>query len=197
MLFHIFTIYEADFVLLSVGVFLTGIMYCILFGREPNQGMGKRTFWGGVFCYVLSFLLVLNYSFDFSTPVVEKYFLAKKYTAVVDYEGNKGEDYYFDLIHVDSISTSADWVDVNRKSCSYYHNSWKYKTIKLGNETFMVLDKRTQSDIKHQCSFLVQKINGTIHKRITELQYSRFEKGDTFNIEKHRGILGIEWLTYR
>ena len=200
MLFHIFSIYQADFLSLAVSVFLPGILYHFLFAREPKQRMGKTIFWGGLFCYVLSFLLTLNYSFDFSNPAVEKYFLANKYSVTVgsDYEGAQGEYYYFDLIHVDSISTPAYWVEVTQKTCNRYHNSWKYKMIELENETFMILDRKIHSTFKHQCSFLLQKTNGPIHKKlITEQQYAQFEEGDTFNIEKHRGLGGIEWLTYR
>jgi hypothetical protein len=73
-----------------------------------------------------------------------------------------------------------------------------YKMIKLGNATFMILDKKTASGFKHQCSFLLQQTNGPIHKRvITEQQYAQFEKGDIFNIENHSGLLGVEWSTYR
>lgn len=200
ILYHVFSIYQADLLSLLVSFFLPAIIYCFLFAGAPHQGMGKSTFWGGLFCYVLSFLLVLNYSFDSSAPVVEKYFLANKYVVSVgsDDEGYAGEAYYFDLIHPDSISTPAYWVDIDQKTCKYYHHSWKYKMIKLENETFMILDKKTSSNLKHQCYFLLQKTNGPIHKRITtELQYAQFEKGDTFNIEKHRGLWGIEWLTYR
>lgn len=200
LLFHILSIYQADFLSLAVSFFLSAIIYYFLFAREPNQGMNKITFFGGMFCYVLSFLLALNYSFDFSNPAVEKYFLANKYSVTVgsDYDGAQGDYYYFDLIHVDSIATPVHWVEVNQKTCNHYHNSWKYRMIELENETFMILDRKIHSTFKHQCSFLLQKTNGSIQKRlITEQQYSRFEEGDTFNIEKHKGLWGIEWLTYR
>jgi hypothetical protein len=200
LLYHVLAVYEADLLLLLVSVFLPAIMCCVLFMREPGEGMGKRTFWAGIVCYVLSFILVLNYSFDSSSPVVEKYFLTKKFysTTGSDANGDKGESFYFDLIHVDSIATSANWVSVDKKACQYYHNSWMYKEIKLENETFIVLDKKTSSNPVHQCSFLVKKINGPVDFRIiTELQYSQYEKGDTFNVEKHKGLLGIAWLTYK
>lgn len=199
ILYHVFSIYQSDFLSISVSFFLPGIIYCYLFGREPGQGMGNRIFWGGLFCYVSSFILVLNYSFDISNPVVEKYVLAKKYIAAVGSEQDGYSDnYYFDLVHADSISTPAYWEAVDRKTCSYYHHNWMYKTIKLENATFMILGKKTTSDFKHQCNFLLQKINGPITTKITTaLQYGQFEKGDTFNVEKHRGLLGIAWSTYR
>ncbi|MRG44602.1 hypothetical protein GFS24_05730 [Chitinophaga sp. SYP-B3965] len=131
---------------------------------------------------------------------MEKYFIAKKYSATTgsDHNGDKGENFYFDLIHADSISSSTHWEEVDRKDCDYYHYNWMHKRIKSGNETFMILDKKTYSGPHHQCSFLLQKINGPVEARfMTEPEYDRFEKGDTFHIEKHKGVLGVEWLTYR
>lgn len=199
LLYHILCIYESDFLVLLVSLFLPAFMYTFLFAREPDQGISKRTLWGGIFGYMLSLLLVLNYSFDRSRPVLEQYLLAKKsyVTTGSDAAGDKGESFYFNLIHVDSISSSANWVAIDQKACQYYHNSWMYKTIKLENETFMVLGKKAFSNHMHQCSLLLQKINGTVQSRvITELQYAQFEKGDTFHIAKHKGLLGITWVTY-
>lgn len=199
LLYHILSIYESDLLVLLVSLFLPAFMYTFLFAREPGQGMSKRTLWGGIFGYLLSLLLVLNYSFDRSRPVLDQYFLAKKFSAITgsDAAGDKGESFHFNLIHIDSISPSANWVAIDQKACQYYHNSWMYKMYKLENETYMVLDKKTYSNHMHQCSLLLQKINGPVQSRVTtELQYAQFEKGDTFSIEKHKGVLGITWMTY-
>lgn len=201
LLFHVLSIYDFDFLLLAVSIFLPAIIYILLFAGDGIPIMNKGIFWGGLLCYVLTFLLSLNYTFDFSNPVVEKYFLANKHysTNSSDHDGAAGEDtYYFDLIHIDSISTPAQWVEVNQQTYYRYRDSWKYKRIKFDNEEFMILDKKAPPSLKLQYHFLLQKTNGPFQvKDMTELQYSRFEKGNTLHIEKHTGLLGMEWLTYR
>jgi hypothetical protein len=148
----------------------------------------------------LTFLLTLNYAFDVSNTVVEKYFLANKYytTAPYDHGTAGGNNYYFDLIHVDSISTSAQWVEVDRKAYGQYRSSQKYKRMKFGDGEFMILDRKETPFAKRKYYFLLQEVNGPFQaKYIEESEYPRFEEGDTFHIEKHKGFLGIGWATYR
>lgn len=200
ILFHVLSVYHSPFLSLSVSVFLPVIIYTYSFAGDAPV-MSKGIFWSGLFCYVLTFVLTLNYVFDFSNPVVEKYFLARKYygTTMAEDGGGPGENvYYFDLIHIDSISTSAHWVAVNQQTYHCYHDSWLYKTIKFDDATFMILDKKETPFPKRQYYLLLQATNGPFQtKNITELQYARFEKGDTFHIEKHKGLLRLAWLTYR
>lgn len=199
ILFHVLSIYQSEFLSLSVSIFLPAIIYCFLFGGDPAPVMSKGIFWGGLVCYVLTFLLTLNYAFDTSNPAVEKYFLANKYysTAPYDHGAAGGNNYYFDLIHVDSISTPAQWVEVNQKTYGQYRSSQKYKRMKFGETEFMILAKKETPFAKRQYYFLLQEANGPFQaKHIEESDYSRFEEGDTFHIEKHKGFLGVGWVTY-
>lgn len=200
ILFHVLSIYHSPFLSLSVSLFLPAIIYTYLFAGDAPV-MSKGIFWSGLLCYVLTFLLALNYVFDFSNPVVEKYFLARKYygTTLAEDGGGPGEDvYYFDLIHIDSMATPAHWVEVNQQTYYRYHDSWRYKRIEFDDALFMILDRKETPFPKRQHYLLLQAINGPFQARnITELQYARFEKGDTFHIERHKGFLGLSWLTYR
>jgi len=45
--------------------------------------------------------------------------------------------------------------------------------------------------------FLLQEKFKSIKLTVTEQVYYRFRKGNYFQIEKYRGLLGIEWVTYR
>lgn len=189
------SVYEAKFLSVLVSIFLPAVVYYYLFAGETNHRMDKGIFLAGLFCYVLPFLLVLNYSFDFSHPVIERYFLINKSLATTgsDTEGYS-DNYYFDLIHTDSIATIAHWEDVEEKSCAYYSDNWMYKVIKLRNEIFLISGKTTPQNRKPQCSFLLRRINGPVFRKVaTERQYSHFERGDTLNMEKRKGLLGIEW----
>ena len=201
LLFHVLSIYNAPFWALAVSVFLPAIIYTYLFAGDPVTTMSKRIFWAGLFCYVLAFLLALNYAFDFSNPAVEKYLLVKKYyvTTVAEDGGGPGEDvYYFDLIPIDSVSTPATWVGVNGQTYHRYHDNWRYKKIALDSVAFLILDKREKTYPQPQYDLLLLETNGTVlAQHMTEAQYARFEKGDTFHIEKHRGLLGLLWCTYR
>ncbi|MCW3467844.1 hypothetical protein [Chitinophaga nivalis] len=176
-------------------------MYIFLFAGQPVPVMNKGVFWGGLCCYLLAFLLVLNYAFDFSSPVVAPYLLAKKYysTSLSDDEGGPGGDrYYFDLIHPDSMATPASWVAVSQQTYYQYRDSWQYKKISIGMEEFILMDKKQTSAFNRQYYFLLLKIIGSSYeKEMTEREYARFEKGDTFYVEQHNGLLGVKWLTYR
>ncbi|MGF6850942.1 hypothetical protein QFZ51_006177 [Chitinophaga sp. W3I9] len=200
ILFHILSIYQSAFLSLAVSIFLPAIIYCFLFGGDPVPVMSKGIFFSGLLCYVLTFLLAVNYTFDTSTPSVEKYFLANKYytTAAYEYGTEGGNNYYFDLIHVDSISSHAQWVEVNQKTYGQYRSSQKYKRMKFGEEEFMILGRKETPFAKRQYYFLLQEVNGPFEaKHMEESEYSRFEEGDTFHIEEHKGFLGIGWVTYR
>ncbi len=200
ILFHVLSVYQSEFLSLSVSLFLPAIIYCFLFGREPVPVMSKGIFWGGLLSYILTFLLTLNYAFDSSNPAVEKYFLANKYYASVPYDhGDAGSDqYYFDLIHVDSISNPAQWVEVNQKTYGQYRGGQQYKRMKFGDAEYMILAKKETPFAKRQYYFLMQKVNGPFQaKNISESAYAQFEEGDTFHIEKHKGFLGLGWATYR
>lgn len=200
LLYHALSVYEAGLFVLLASILLPACMYCYLFAREPGYGVSGLVFWGGLLCYTVPFLFVLNYSFDGSRPLVVQYLLTKKFetTAGSDYHGDKQDIRYFDFIPLDSISETAHWVEVPGENCSYYHHSWKYKKIKLENSTYLVLNKRTASNPVHQCTFLLKEINGPVQSKVmTEQQFSRFETGDTFNVAKHRGLLGVSWFAYR
>lgn len=199
ILFHVLSVYQSEFLSLSVSIFLPAIIYCFLFGGAPVPVMSKGIFWGGLLSYVLTFLLVVNYAFDTSNPSVEKYFLANKYytTAPYDHGTAGGNVYYFDLIYVDSISNPAQWVEVNQKTYGQYRSSQKYKRMKIEDAEFMILDKKETPFAKRQYYFLLQEVNGPFEaKHMEEPEYAKFEEGDTFHIEKHKGLLGVRWVTY-
>lgn len=200
ILFHVLSIYDSSLLSLAVSIFLPAIVYTFLFAGDGITVMSKGIFWSGLTCYVLFFLVTLNYVFDLSKPVVEKYFLAKKYavTTLAEDGGPGGDAYYFDLIHVDSVSAPAQWIEVNQKMYNSYQHSWKYKRITLDSTVFIILDKKGKSAGRPPYYFLLLKTNGPFYAKImTEPDYARFENGDTFHVEKHRGMLGVEWLTYR
>ncbi|SFO89595.1 hypothetical protein SAMN05428949_6897 [Chitinophaga sp. YR627] len=196
VLYHMLSVYETKFLSVLVSIFLPGIVYCYLFAGKTYHRMDKSILWGGLFCYALPLLLALNYSFDYSRPSIEKYFLINKFSTTIgsDTEGYS-DNYYFDLIHTDSIAKIAHWEDVDQKSCAYYRDDWMYKMIKLKNETFLISARKMPANSKLQCSFLLRRINGTVFRKVsTEQQYSHFERGDTLHVEKHRGLIGIKWL---
>jgi hypothetical protein len=201
ILFHVLSVYHAPFLSLAVSVFLPAIIYTFLFAGDPAPVMSKWILWGGLFGYVFTFLLTLNYVLDASNPVVDKYLLARKYyvTTLAEDGGGAGEDiHYFDLIHIDSIATPAQWIPVNQRTYHRYHDHWKYKKIVLDSATFMILDKKETKYPEARYYLLLLEAKGPVlAQHITEQQYAMFENDDIFHIEKHSGWLGLKWLTYR
>ncbi|HEY9260179.1 hypothetical protein [Chitinophaga sp.] len=200
ILFHVLSIYQSPFLSLSVSIFIPAIIYTYLFAGDPTPVMSKGVFWSGLCCYVLTFLLTLNYVSDFSNPVIEKYLLARKYYVTAQAEdGGPGEDiFYFDLIHADSIAAPAQWMEVNQETYRRPRDNWRYKKIEFDNTTYLILDKKETTYPQHQYHLLLLEANGGFQaQHMTEPEYARYEKGDTFHIEKHKGLLGLQWLTYR
>lgn len=151
--------------------------------------------------------MALNFSFDFSKPVIKEFVVIDKqknsfgsfnteYSEYTFYELKVvPKSIYFKPLSQKELS-ETDYKSMLLKSAKSYSNI----LVNLKGVEYELFKKQSLFDVKTQKFIYIitlkEYVGPTIFKVNNEI-YRKFNKGDKIDFEKHKGLLGIEWFYYR
>jgi hypothetical protein len=206
---RILSIYDFHLLFGLFILFLPLAVYYIFVISEHRYPDNRIRFLTTLCFYLLPFLFVINYAFDFSKPIVNRYYVIDK-SEITNFtysteDGGTGRDvdYYLYLIDADSDVPPPMWVDIT-KNVHDNSNYFRINTsVTIDKETYKIFDKKKEVDTMSSRAthfkyyFLLQK--NMVYKRINVewKVYNRMKKGHYVFKEVQSGLLGINRTTYR
>jgi len=151
--------------------------------------------------------MALNFSFDFSKPVIKEFVVVDKQENSFGSFNTEYSEYTFYELKV--VPKSIYFKPFFQKKISETdYKSMLLKSAKPGSNVLINLKGvdyelfKTQSlfDVKTQKFIYIitlkEYVEPTIFKVNNEI-YRKFNKGDKIDFEIHKGLLGIKWNYYR
>lgn len=207
---HILAVYNFSF-WLSLGIILLlPSLVHYQFIIVPHLPLNNRTRLFTTMCYyILPFLLIVNYAFDFSKPIVNRYYIFDK-SEITNFtyqaeDGGTGRDadYYLYLVDADLDIPPARWIDVT-KNVNDNSNYFRLNTsVTIEKETYKIFDKKKEVDTMSSGAthfryyFLLQKNMAYKLINVDWKVYNRVKKGHYIFREIQGGLLGINKVTYK
>jgi len=207
---HILAVYNFS-LWLSLGIILLlPSLVHYQFIIVPHLPLSNRIRLFTTICYyILPFLLVVNYAFDSSRLIVNRYYIIDKseitnYTfQAEDGETGRDADYYLHLIDAKLDVLPARWIDVT-KNVNDNSNYFRLNTsVTIGKETYKIFDKKKEANTMSngityfRYYFLLQKNMASQLINVDWKVYNRMKKGHYVFKEIHSGLLGISRVNYR
>jgi hypothetical protein len=207
---HILAVYNFSFWLSCGIIILLPTLIHYQFVIASHLPPSNRTLLFTTMCYyIMPFLLVVNYAFDSSKPIVNRYYLIDKseftnFTYQAE-DGGTGRDadYYLYLADADLDIPPARWVDIT-KNVHDNSNYFRINTsVTMEKETYKIFDKKKEVDTMSQGAtrfkyyFLLQKEMAYKCINVDWKVYNRMKKGHYVFKEIQSGLLGINRTTYR
>jgi len=207
---HILAVYNFSF-WLSLGIILlVPSLVHYQFIIVPHLPLNNRTRLFTTMCYyILPFLLVVNYAFDSSKPIVNRYYVIDK-SEITNFtyqaeDGGTGRDadYYLYLVAADLDVPPARWIDFT-KNVNDNSNYFRLNTsVTIEKETYKIFDKKKEVDTMSSGTthfkyyFLLQKNMAYKLMNVDWKVYNRAKKGHYIFREIQGGLLGINRVTYK
>jgi hypothetical protein len=201
MFTHILIIYNFSLPIIPIILLIPCIIFFALIACWPDVLGYKNGLLSTMCFYLLPFVFAINYTFYFSKPTVIKYWIADKekhYFPPSSYDEPANDEYYFNLVSADSIPETS-WQKVDEVMYHDYKSVFSKKLAEIQFKNYEIIERKKEVDhFKNVLYyFLLQEKPKSTSFMVTEQIYTTFQKGDYLYIEKHRGLLGIGWTTYR
>ncbi|WP_316845406.1 hypothetical protein [Pedobacter psychrodurus] len=209
VIFHILHIYDFPLLFGLFILFLPLMVYYVFVISEHRYPDNRIHFLTTLCFYLLPFLLVINYAFDFSKPIVDRYYVIDKseitnatYTTE---EGGIGKDidYYLHLVNADKDISPAKWIDVTQEVEDNRNYFYLNKFVTLKKKTYKIFDKKKVIDTIRIDSthfryyFLLQDEIAFNRYKVQSKVYNRLKTGNYVFREIQSGLLGINRITYK
>lgn len=163
--------------------------------------------------YLPQFLFAINFAFDTAETSDKRYYVISKKEIVTGDNGSEGLDlhhYYLDLVPAPKNIDPPKWVEVSEKTNKEFGRVFSSKFLSWNGKPYRIFTKKQVTDtIKRKYNtflrprtrlryyFLLQKDLNYERKKVKGEVFDQFNIGSYAIIEKHPGLLGIEWTTYR
>jgi len=163
--------------------------------------------------YLPQFLFAINFAFDTAETSDKRYYVISKKEIVTGDNGSEGLDlhhYYLDLVPAPKNIDSPKWVEVSEKTNKEFGRVFSSKFLSWNGKPYRIFTKKQVTDtIKRKYNtflrprtrlryyFLLQKDLNYERKKVKGEVFDKFNIGSYAIIEKHPGLLGIEWTTYK
>jgi len=198
---HILIIYNYSFPAILIIISIPCAIFFALVKLWPDILGYKGGLLNTMCFYLLPFIFAINYSFYFAAPAVKNYWIAdtgKHYFPPSSYDEGSYDEFYFYLVPAESIP-KASWQKVDEIMYHDYKSVFSKKLAEARFKNYEIIKRKKEIDHSRtpQYYFLLHEKFKSRRFIVAEQVYYRFQKGDYFYIEKHRGLLGIEWTTYR
>ncbi|CAH0243961.1 hypothetical protein SRABI27_02793 [Pedobacter sp. Bi27] len=210
---HILYLYNFPTLLALLILFIPMAIYYAFFIAERLYPDNRIKFLTTLCFYVLQFLFAVNFAFDTAKTIDKRYYVISKNEIVTG--GNGPEDfethhYYLDLVPINKNVDPPKWIEVSEKTDSTFRGVFSTKFLLWNGKPYRIFAKKKVTDtIKRKYNtfllprtrlryyFLLQHDLDYERKKIKGEVYDKFNIGSYIIIEKHPGLLGIEWITYR
>lgn len=213
VIFKVLGVYQFPTMLCLLILFLPmGIYYAFIVAQNVYPGNSIR-FLTTLCFYLLPFLFAINFAFDTSKTFDKRYYVISKKEIVKTDNSSEGIDlhhYYLDLVPVNKNIDAPKWVEVSAKTDNTFRGVFSSKFVSWNGKSFRIFAKKKVTDtIKRKYNtfmlprthlryyFLLQKNLDYERKKVKRAVYDKFNTGSYAVIEKHPGLLGIEWIAYR
>jgi hypothetical protein len=199
---HILIIYNYPFPVIVIILSIPCAIFFALIKFWPDILDYKNSLLSTMCFYLLPFIFAINYTFDFAKPAVKKYWITNAYKDDFPSSSNdesSSDEYYFYLISADSIPKAPSWQKVDEEIYYDYKSFFSKALAETQFKNYEIIERKKEADHFKNVHyyFLLQEKFKSTKLMVTEQVYYRFQKGGYFHTEKHRGLLGIGWTTYR
>jgi hypothetical protein len=199
---HILIIYNYPFPVIAILLSIPCAIFFALVQFWPDVLGYKNGLLSTMCFYLLPFIFAINYTFYFSKPTVIKYWISgarNAYFPASSFDESSYNEYYFYLVSADSIPKAPSWQKIDEEIYYDYKSVFSKALAETRFKNYEIIERKKEVDHSNmpQYYFLLQEKFKSTKLTVTDQVYYRFRKSNYFHIEKHRGLLGIGWTTYR